>query len=273
MATVEPTGERLVPERAESYGERVMVARHEFAYRCAKSHLEKGGKILDLGCGTGYGAASLAASGAEVTAVDVSEESIEYARRAHARAGVTFRQLEGARLPFGDETFDLVVSFQVIEHVADDAGFVAEAARVLRRDGALLVTTPNRELRLSPGERPWSRYHVREYDASGLRELLLGAFSSATILGVRASETIEGHEARRVAGARRLARWDPLGLRRLVPNGMRDALIRRAAPVAPDEAPDSALFRLVEDARTGMDLFALACRDREGAAAHAARVR
>lgn len=56
-----------------------------------------------------------------------------------------------------------MLSFQVIEHIIDDSLFLAEAARVLRPDGRLLLVTPDRQYRLLPGQRPWNRWHVREY--------------------------------------------------------------------------------------------------------------
>jgi 2-polyprenyl-3-methyl-5-hydroxy-6-metoxy-1,4-benzoquinol methylase len=121
--------EGAVPER--------FAARRAFLL----SHVRGGERVLDLGCGDGAFAAELVARGCSVTAVDVAEEAI---RRARARVlGADVRQIEeGAPLPFAEDAFDVVWAGEVLEHVADVTGLLAEVRRVLRWDGTLLATTP-----------------------------------------------------------------------------------------------------------------------------------
>jgi ubiquinone/menaquinone biosynthesis C-methylase UbiE len=143
--------------------------------------------------------------------VDVATDAVAAAKAMHASATCSFIVYDGTRLPFENSRFDVVTSFQTIEHVVDDVGFIAEAARVVRRDAQFVLTTPNRATRLRAGQRPWNRFHVREYSARELEVLLSKSFSRVEVFGVRASERIEQVERARVAAAQRLEALDLLG--------------------------------------------------------------
>ncbi len=149
--------ERLVPGEAVEASLQEHVAR----YRFARDRV-RGGRILDVACGTGYGTAMLGAVG-----VDLSLDALRYARR-HPAAYVA---ADAARLPFG-RVFDAVVSFETIEHVADAGRFVSECARVLKPGGLFLVSTPNRELWSPRSPRPIQRHHVREFNRREFLEVL-----------------------------------------------------------------------------------------------------
>ena len=105
------------------------------------SHVRGGERVLDLGCGDGAFAAELVAVGCSVSAVDVAEEAVRRAR-VRAPAADVRRVEEGAALPLAEDAFDVVWAGEVLEHVADVAGLLAEVRRVLGWDGTLLVTTP-----------------------------------------------------------------------------------------------------------------------------------
>lgn len=151
---------------------------HIASYGFAKRYTQ-GKRVLDLGCGSGYGAALIAPNADQVTAVDVSVDALRYAAEHHGHSNLDHELIRaGEALPFPDDTFDVVLSFQVIEHVDDDAKYIAEARRVLRKNGIFIVITPNRAVRLLPWQRPWNRWHVREYSAESLARLFLpGQFS------------------------------------------------------------------------------------------------
>jgi SAM-dependent methyltransferase len=121
--------EGAVPER--------FAARRAFLLR----HVRGGQRVLDLGCGEGAFAAELVGAGCAVSAVDVAEGAVRRAR-ARAPAADVRRVDEGAPLPFAEDAFDVGWAGEVLEHVADVSGLLAEARRVLRWDGRLLVTTP-----------------------------------------------------------------------------------------------------------------------------------
>jgi 2-polyprenyl-3-methyl-5-hydroxy-6-metoxy-1,4-benzoquinol methylase len=134
---LEATGERLVPE---AYAGEIVLAEHLARYRLA-ARLAPGRRVLDAACGEGYGAAMLAAAGAaSVIGVDIDQPTVAHARR---RYQLDVRVADVAKLPFADGEFDLVVSFETIEHVAEPDAALSEFARVLSPDGLLIVSTPN----------------------------------------------------------------------------------------------------------------------------------
>ena len=167
---------------------------HRRAYEEA-SQRSKGLAVLDLGCNNGYGTNLMAASAASVVGCDVSESALADARKRFPK--LDFRHVNGISLPFSDDQFDLVTSFQVIEHIADTAAYLAEITRVLRKGGTVLFTTPNAAIRLDPGMRPWNRFHVREYRANELAEALRGTFAQIDVSGLFALEELYQVEYRR----------------------------------------------------------------------------
>jgi SAM-dependent methyltransferase len=183
QAPVDPvltlTGERTIPDLdIENYWFR----RHEVAYqrlapRCA------GREVLEAGCGEGYGADLIAGVARRVVAVDYDEYAVAHVRSRYPR--VEAMQANLAALPLPEVSVDVVVNFQVIEHLWDQAQFVAECARVLRPSGLLMVSTPNR-VTFSPGrDTPINPFHTRELNAAELTELLLDAgFSQVLVSGL-----------------------------------------------------------------------------------------
>jgi SAM-dependent methyltransferase len=173
------TGERTIPDLdVENYWFR----RHEVVYqrlaqRCA------GLDVLEAGCGEGYGADLIAGVARRVTALDYDEATVAHVRARYRRVQVRHANL--TELPLADGSVDVVVNFQVIEHLWDQARFVSECARVLRPSGLLMVSTPNR-ITFSPGrDTPINPFHTRELNADELTQLLVDAgFASVSLSGV-----------------------------------------------------------------------------------------
>ncbi|GAC66366.1 class I SAM-dependent methyltransferase [Gordonia soli] len=173
------TGERTVPGIPE---ENYWFRRHEIAYthvqdRCADA------RVLEAGSGEGYGAAMLAQVAASVTCVDYDDAAVAHTRSRYP--GLDVRQGNLIDLPVDDASVDVVVNFQVIEHLWDQPKFVTECHRALVPGGTLLMSTPNR-ITFSPGrDTPLNPFHTRELDAAELTELLTdGGFDVVAMLGV-----------------------------------------------------------------------------------------
>jgi O-antigen biosynthesis protein len=122
----------------------VTYQRCQFAYQFAADFV-RNKKVLDVGCGHGYGTAEMAEHAADITGADYSQETVDnnQARYAEAFPNLKFVQNEVPPLGFADETFEVVTSFQFIEHLERRAAFIEEAYRVLKPGGVLLLSTPN----------------------------------------------------------------------------------------------------------------------------------
>lgn len=163
------TGERTVPGVPE---ENYWFRRHEAAYHALAPYCADA-VVLEAGCGEGYGADLLAGSAAHVIAVDYDDPSTRHVARAYPRTSVVRSNL--ASLPLADGTLDVVANLQVLEHLWDQYGFLAECHRVLRPGGRLLLTTPNRLTFTPDSDTPLNPYHTRELAPSELDDMLRGA--------------------------------------------------------------------------------------------------
>lgn len=147
----------LITTTFRSVEEYVLQLVQTYAYVTA-SRVVKNKKVLDLGCNTGYGTRILFDLAKQIVGVDVSENAISFAKNEYGHLGITFKQIDGKRLPFDDDTFDVIASFQVIEHIVDHSKYIGEIQRVLAPNGVVLFTTPNALLRLDPGMKPWNQF-------------------------------------------------------------------------------------------------------------------
>lgn len=198
MTDLEVSGERMIEgayvRSSDAY---VIYIMHTAAYAFAKQFCA-GKVILDLGCGSGYGTASIGEGAEKVEGVDVDGDAVAFARQRYSRDNVSFSMIEvGKGLPFDDASFDVVLSFQVIEHVRDDSGYLSEAHRVLKPGGIMVVVTPDRRHRLLPGQRPWNRWHVREYSSRQLERKMSQYFDVTASLKMGAAWDVAGVEIRR----------------------------------------------------------------------------
>ncbi|MCG6154845.1 class I SAM-dependent methyltransferase [Rubinisphaera margarita] len=265
-----PTGERMFrPDAQTSTIDRMLFARQQAAYHLVEPLIPDRGAVLDIACGTGYGTETLASFGAQVAGVDIDPRTIDLCRETIKRPECQFLVGSGTEIPCSDESFDTVVSFQTIEHIKDHEGFVRELRRVLLPGGTCVITTPNRLLRLQPGQRPWNRFHVREYDAVQLEELLRRVFSSVDIQGVSAPPAIMKLEHARLSSARRIAKYDPWGFRHRLAPSLKKTLagMLKSIPQPPGNRDSAGSgqpfpwndFYLTDDVADSLDLFAV-CR-------------
>jgi len=189
------------------------LARHEAAYEVARGLLPRG-RALDLGCGSGYGAAGLAGRGATVVALDrVAPDP------ASRESAARFVRADLGAVPLAPGRFDLVLSFQVIEHLADPSPYLDAIAGLLAPGGTAVLTTPN--VLSSDGVNP---YHVHEYRAEELRELLATRFAEVRVEGIGASEPVRRALEARSRRIRRIVSFDPLRLRERLPRALVERL-------------------------------------------------
>lgn len=195
---LEPTGERMILEHYKSSPEDYVIYLLHIATYDFAEQFTRGKRVLDYGCGSGYGAARIARSAGHVTAVDVADDAIDYARTQFPADNLDFRTIDPLRpLPFGDGSFDTVLSFQVFEHVADTSHYLSEIRRVLRPGGQLVLVTPDRSTRLLPMQKPWNRWHLKEYDAHALEQCVLRSFRNVEVLRMSGQREVIDIELRR----------------------------------------------------------------------------
>ncbi len=174
------TGERTLPGIPR---ENYWYMRHVVAYEYALP-MARAGRVVDIGCGEGYGPAMLAGTACSVLGIDIAPEVVEHARKHYGSENVSFSVMDVNALEVEDSSFDLAVSFQVVEHLVDESGYFSEIARVLTPEGRALITTPNR-LTISPGrDRPINPFHLREYTPDEFELVLLEHFEEVEVMGL-----------------------------------------------------------------------------------------
>lgn len=165
------------------------------------------GDVLEIGTGMGYGIEIIAPSATSYTTIDKS-----CAYDASLPDNTRFQQMEVPPIGFADESFDYVISFQVIEHIKRDKDFVKEVSRILRKGGKFIVSTPNAPMSLT--RNPW---HIREYTEQQLRDLLSADFSSIEAYGVNGNEKIMQYYEQNRLSVERIMRYDILDLQHRLP--------------------------------------------------------
>ncbi|MGH8015286.1 MAG: class I SAM-dependent methyltransferase [Candidatus Zixiibacteriota bacterium] len=266
MVTTLKPGERLIPEDNQTPIIQIQVLRHLFVYEHVKSRLNQNDKVLDLGFGEGYGTSLLAENCREIVGVDVDQKIVDYANERHQKANCRFLKYDGNTLPFDNDTFDIVVSFQVIEHIDNEPAFVSEIHRVLKQGRRLLLTTPNKATRLKPGQKPFNRFHKREYYSHELQKTLSHKFQNVSVWGVSATAEIHRIEFARIQRGGLMNALINLGLRKLLPESVDLALAKFVGNLRRKKEPDSTTpkifalsdFRVEkEKVDESLDLFAV----------------
>jgi ubiquinone/menaquinone biosynthesis C-methylase UbiE len=168
VEVLEFTGERMVPEEADA----VNFWEHIYRYRFAATFVHNK-RVLDIACGEGYGTAALLTAGASnVVGVDICPAACEHA---HRKYGIDARVGSVNQIPLPDQSIDVVVSFETIEHVEDPVGFLDECLRVLAPGGLLIISTPNADVHREAGVD--NEFHVGELTQPELTALLASRFS------------------------------------------------------------------------------------------------
>jgi 2-polyprenyl-3-methyl-5-hydroxy-6-metoxy-1,4-benzoquinol methylase len=233
------------------------LARHLVAYRHAQT-LAQAKRVLDAGCGDGYGTYLLAEVASEAVGVDREARAVAVARERYVRSNLRYVACNLEELASWNDAYDVICHFQVIEHLVDPLPFLHAARKILAPGGVFIVTTPNRLL--SRVENP---YHVREYTGPELQELLRRVFPRVELFGVWGNEKVMAFENARAQQANRILRLDPFGLRRYVPRGVVEwayprlaRLVRRRVGGTNTGAITEADFSIRSETDGALDLLA-----------------
>jgi len=170
------TGERFTPECV-----REMHYEHWHRYAWAAA-LVAGRDVLDCACGEGYGSRLLAESAASVSGVDIDPATVEHARARYGQENLEFHAASALSLPFDDDRFDSVVSFETLEHLAEHDALMQEFRRVLKPSGFVLISSPDRKT-YSDDTGYVNEFHVRELYRDEFEDLLGRYFPNYRLFG------------------------------------------------------------------------------------------
>src|SRR5260221_4600624 len=217
--------------------------------------------LLEVGCGEGRGINWLLPKVENYSAIDKIANVVDGLKKKFPEAN--FLSGNNPPLPYSDNTFDCVVSFQVIEHIADDHLYLKEISRVLKPNGLALITTPNRPMSLS--RNPW---HEREYTAYELTSLAKKYFTNVEMKGITGNEKVMQYYERNKKSVDKMMRWDIFDLQHKlpasvlrVPYEMLNRLNRNKLNEAADDLVASIRhedYVLSEEPDNSLDLFLMA---------------
>jgi SAM-dependent methyltransferase len=171
-----PTGERMMPEMTDVN----LIIEHLHRYALATRYC-KNKIVLDIACGEGYGSHILSQHAAIVTGVDIDGQAIKHAKAKYPGENLCFMQGSTDQIPLEDATVDVVVSFETIEHHDRHNEMMREIKRVLKTDGLLIISTPDKKY--SDNTTYKNPFHVKELYADEFKGLLQKYFSHVLLLG------------------------------------------------------------------------------------------
>lgn len=148
------------------------IREHLGRYDLALGFLKETDVVLDAACGSGYGSDILAGKARKVLGLDFSDHAIQHARKNYPKKNIVFEKADlgkGTGLP--DDSVDVIVSFETLEHILGQDEMLAEFKRILKPDGKLIISTPDKDI-LSGGLESDNPFHLKELDKEEFLSLL-----------------------------------------------------------------------------------------------------
>jgi O-antigen biosynthesis protein len=166
---MEFSGEQFIPKKSSKRLEEEHRARYDFILQDCR-----GKKVLDIACGSGFGSNMLAQQAESVIGADISRDAIAYAKKSYARDNLTFIEESCAKAVFEQGKFDVIASFETIEHLDADERkkFLELCAKHLKSEGHMFISTPNKKITSPYTDKPLNKYHKIEFEKAGLKKEL-----------------------------------------------------------------------------------------------------
>lgn len=212
------SGERVVFDKGD-----INLSRHLAVYEFAKQFtIDK--LVLDNGCGSGYGTYLISKHAKQTIGIDISEESVEYAKTKFKNTNLQYLAMDSIDLKnFKDNLFDVVLSIMVVEHINNYNTYLREIKRVLKPEGILILATNNKEV-MSPKESGF-HFHKYEFNPEELKNILLKFYNTIEIFGEFENKRVAEAEKIKGRGKRLLSiflKVDFLKIRKILPKGIRE---------------------------------------------------
>ena len=225
----------------------VHLVRYQFARQFCTNKI-----VLDSACGTGYGSTLLHDVARHVIGIDIDPESISYAEEHYPFPNIQFMVMNSEELAFSSNSFDVVCSFETVEHVSDADGFLNELVRVLRPDGICLISAPNPHWTTLTPKNP---HHVQEWNRSDFDRYLKRFFGHVDIMSLNRRQSI-------------LHKWiqilDPFQLRGLLSAQLRSKMSRQIGTTAFHEMEVKKDLFIGPYAKEGLSIMAVCCHPKKG---------
>lgn len=200
--------ERALKDEANN----VTYQRCQYAYEFVEP-LIKGKNVLDVGCGLAYGTALMAESAASIVGVDYDQSVVDdnSQRYAHIK-NLSFQRVTVPPLPFPDNSFDVVTSFQFIEHIHARKEFTKECIRVVKPGGKVYITTPN--IKRSLARNP---FHIHEYTFAEMSQEVGSLTQNFELEGLNCNEKVRKYYEENGKFVRSILKWDIFGIHKILP--------------------------------------------------------
>lgn len=177
------SSERVVSERTPDMVYQEHIMRYLFASRFVADKI-----ILDVACGTGYGSTYLLNGGAKkVIGVDISKDAIKYATKHYRGSRLHFLCMDATELGFRNNLFDMICSFEVIEHIKEYNKLLFQIRRVLKKEGVCIISTPSKEIHSPHMKKPLNPFHAQEFTIEEFRNILSNYFEDVALFGQKFS--------------------------------------------------------------------------------------
>lgn len=172
----------MIEERANpSTSSKTLMQEHIDRYKFALNYC-KDKQVLDIACGTGYGTRMISQVATSVIGVDISEDAIKYANASYKSNNIKYVLANATNIPYAANTFDVIVSFETLEHILSYKNFLSECRRVLKQDGIFICSTPNALISSPDGEID-NPYHAMEFTPDEFVSMMNKEFSMVTLYG------------------------------------------------------------------------------------------
>ncbi len=215
-------GERIIPDLPELSN---LYQIHLATYRFISDYM-KDKRVLDVGCGCGYGSYLIATKGAnEVIGVDRDRQALEYAKQNYHSNNLSFKYLDLLEdNALKNQKFDAVTSFQVLEHIEDNSLYLSTLSSFLNAGGFVYISTPNRLIYSPKSKKPSNPYHYKEYSPVELAEILNNYFDDLEIWGQKiTNQEYQEYEN----NLRRKVKTAPYWLRKWIPSFITAPIIKK----------------------------------------------
>ena len=174
------TGERLVPKDKTCGSETEIYKEHIARYQFAKKFINNNNIILDIACGTGYGTQMLCENiSCLAYGCDISEETINYAKQNYSTLNIKFEVMDATKLLFPENFFDCIICFETIEHLENPEKSIMEFVRVLKDNGIIIISTPNKNISLK--NKSENEFHEHEFTRDEFLKILSKYFASTEL--------------------------------------------------------------------------------------------